>query len=415
MWKIFSRIAHATRPAAIVGGRREYSADLPDGFGAKRITIQISLPRLPMQRVFSFTEHVTDEEGRPTERVIATGAGGWAISNDLGRSWKRIEVKGREKHHFHHAKWIGQSELLVQASAARGDGQGKPLIDLLVVSENGKVLAEHPNQGVRWHGCRAVDQARGTLMYAEYPRNKPVEGKRLASGRVFRSRDRGRSFEVVFERSGAEIRHFHFLQARREVPGEWWLTSGDAPHESHIWVSKDDGDTWSDVTAALPNHLQVDGTTYERDAFRLTDLAWFGDDVIWGSDDDLHSARPPGAAVFRAKADGAFAPAFVGRGRWHFRNIIDVGECFILLSQRSNQIGASAEALRPGVYLLHKRNGTFTHLFDLDTFPTDQRVAGFTFSRASRAAKDGTFFSYRSDEDVFDGGQKILEWKVLFE
>jgi hypothetical protein len=43
------------------------------------------------------------------------------------------------------------------------------------------------------------------------------------------------------------------------------------------------------------------------------------------------------------------------------------------------------------------------------------RPAGFTYSKASRAAKEGVFFTYRSDEDVFDGGHKLLRWRVRWE
>ena len=57
----------------------------------------------------------------------------------------------------------------------------------------------------------------------------------------------------------------------------------------------------------------------------------------------------------------------------------------------------------------------FVHLFDLDSFPSEKRAVGFTFSRASRAAKDGVFFSYRSDEDVFHGDHNLLEWRVRLE
>jgi hypothetical protein len=223
----------------------------------------------------------------------------------------------------------------------------------------------------------------------------------------------------VFERSGAQIRHFHFLQARPGVIGEWWLTSGDHPDESHIWISKDDGDTWTDVTSAQPAEFEVNGTRYKHDAFRLTDLAWLGDEIIWASDDDLASAKPPGACAFRSTIGSTLAPRLVGRGKRHFRSIVDIGDYYVLLSQRSNRLDAAADERRPGVYLMRKKPQAgvedFAHLFDLDSFPSGKRMAGFTFSRASRAAKDGVFFSYRSDEDVFHGGHNLLEWKVWIE
>ncbi|MEI9930519.1 MAG: hypothetical protein WDM89_08205, partial [Rhizomicrobium sp.] len=361
-----------------------------------------------MRPVYSFDEHLTGEDGRPTEIVIATCKAGFAISKDLGQSWKRVRVEGRDKHRFVHAKWIGNSEFLLQGSTGNAHGPNKAPVDLFVINESGKVLAEHSAISQRWHGCRAVGQAGGTLMYAEYPRNEPVNGKRTSSARVFRSRDRGRSWQVVFEQPPANIRHFHFLQPRPGNPGEWWLTSGDAPHESHIWVSKDDGDSWSEVTAMLPRMLEINGTVYERDAFRLTDLVWLSDDLIWATDDAFSHANPPGACVFRSKIGPTLAPHLVGRGQWHFRNIIDIGDHLVFFSQRATRQGGEKCLRHPGIYLMDKRSYAFTHIFDVDCIPSDSRASGFTFSRASRASKDGKFFTYRSEEDLFPEGQRIL-------
>jgi len=423
MWqtgaKLLRRLRGRFGAVAAKGSSAVYSADLPEGFGARRITMRLSAISLQPRPTLSFSDHVTDEFGRPTDTLLGVLHGGIAISHDLGRRWNLVKVKGREAHHFVHARSIGNSEYLVQSTPSREDADNKPVVDLLVVNEKGEVLAEHPRHGFRWHGCRAVDDARGTLMYAEYPRNKMVEGKRPSPARVFRSRDRGRSWQVVFERPGTEIRHFHFLQARRMVPGEWWLTSGDYPHESHIWISRDDGDNWTDLTSALPPSFELNGTKHDHDVFRLTDLVFSDDEVIWATDDDLVSAIPPGASVFRSVVGPALAPRFVGRGRWHFRSIVDLGDYLVLLSQRSSKSAAKLNAGGPGVYLMrkHPQSGAeaFAHLFDLDVFPTKEQRVGFTFSRASRAAKNGIFFSYRSDQDVFNGGHRMLEWRVDFE
>ncbi len=410
--RFLDRALRFTRGVTTRGQSREYSAILPEGFGAKCITMRVSIPSLPVRPIYSFEEHVVGEDGRPTEIVIATCKAGFAISKDLGRSWKRVRVEGHDKHRFVHAKWIGKSEFLLQGSVGKTHGPNKPPVDLLVVDESGKVLAEHAAIGQRWHGCRAVGQAGGTLMYAEYPRNEPVKGQRTSSARVFRSRDAGRSWQIVFDQPPENIRHFHFLQPRPGIPGEWWLTSGDAPHESHIWVSKDDGDSWIDTTASFPGEFEIDDTVYEHDAFRLTDLVWLDGEIVWATDDALASANPPGARVFRSEMGPALSPHLVGRGEWHFRNIIDVGENLVFLSQRATRHGGEETIRNPGVYLMNKRSFAFAHLFDVDCTPTEARASGFTFSRASLVAKDGKFFTCRSDEDLFPGGHKVLEWQV---
>lgn len=397
--------------------RKEYTAMLPDGYPARRITVRFSVPNLPETPLFAFSDHVRDANGTMTDKVIAVARGGFAISRDLGRSWKQVRVPHLRSHLFLHMHAIGLGEYLAQTSPPSGSPQTAP-VDLLVVNEDGEVLAHHPRQGFRWHGCRSVDGAGDTLMYAEYPDNSPVGGRRPSVCRVLRSRDRGRTWRTVFERSGDEIRHFHYLQATAGVPGEWWLASGDLPSECHIWLSENDGDSWHDVTENLPARFRLGKLHLDRRIFRLTDMRRLDQEILWATDDRLLGTRPPGASVFRSHIGPVLAPQLVGRGKWHFRNIVDIGAYFILISQRSNARNPPPEDRKPGVYLMPKAvlldKPPLIHLFDLDTYPS-RAGPGFTFSQASFAAKDGVFFSFRSSEDVFPAGHKILRWEVIFD
>lgn len=397
---------------------REYSAALPDGLSARRITLRLSVPPLPVSPLFAFSDHVADDSGRMTGTVLAVAVGGFAISRDLGRSWSHVRVKGHGDHRFVHLKSIGGGELLAQASPPESEGSKTAPMDLLVLDERGEVLAAHKALSQRWHGCRAVDIAGGTLMFAEYPSNMAVNGRRPTDCRVLRSRDRGRSWQTVFEQSGRQIRHFHFLQARPGVTGEWWLSSGDLAHESRIWRSRDDGDSWLDVTAGLPKKIPVGGALFEHGMFRLTDLNWLGEEIVWATDDVLASVDPPGSGVFRSRIADVLAPQLVGRGKWHIRSIVDIGDFYLFLSQRSNKPNPPPEDRKPGVYLMPKTAAAgapaLVHLFDLDTYPSRAK-SGFTFSKASRTAVDGTFFTFRSSEDVFPAGHKMLEWNVSLE
>lgn len=392
---------------------KEYSAVLPDGFPARKITLRLRVPPLPIHPVFAFTDHAVDEHGHMTQTVIAKTDGGFAISHDLGRTWKHVVVKGYSRHRFAHVKAIGQSEFLAQAVAPGEFDSKTAQLDVLVVNERGDVLTRHRAQGHRWHGCRAVDMSGGTIMYAEYPSNIPVKKRRPSSARVFRSRDRGRSWQCVFEQTGEQIRHFHFLQARPGVPKEWWLTSGDLSHESRIWRSMDDGETWNDLTATIAVPMNIDGRAFERGVFRLTDLDWRDGQIVWGTDDLLVDANPPGARIFRSKIGPQLSPELVGAGRWPFRNVVDIGDFWLFISQSSKQPDAPPRDRKPGVYLLPKdrSSGGLAHLFDLDSYPTREKP-GFTFSKASRAAVNGVFFSFRSGESVFPTGHQILEWHV---
>jgi hypothetical protein len=306
----------------------------------------------------------------------------------------------------------------VQVQTEDDPEKTRPL-DLLVVDEDGKIVVAHTARGPRWHGCRAVDQANGTLMYAEYPSG---ESKLENIGsRVWRSRDRGRNWETVFERGPGQIRHFHFLQSRPHNAGEWWLSSGDQPQESRIWISKDDGDSWNDATAHTGD-IMAGGKRYPRSIFRLTDLAWEGDTVVWGTDDVLWTAQKAlqGGHLFRS--DGRqmpLAPDDIGQTRWHVRNLVDVGDFYVVLTQGSNLARATEEEREPHALLMPKHapagGPPLVPLVDIDVH-TDKAAAGagFTFSKASRAAVDGTFFTFRAPFHLFPHGHQILRWDIRF-
>ncbi len=418
--RISSRRATAKFSAQQAKGKvfKEYSALLPEGSGAQKITLRLSVPFLRGVSKFAFADHVVDEQGRMTQTLLALGTGGFAISRDLGKTWKTVKIKGHSGHSFFQIGDIGGGEFLVQGFPAQDRASKVIPLDLLVVSEDGAVLAKHPRHSHRWHGCRSMGRSGETLMFAEYLSNIAVNGRRPVDCRVWRSRDRGRTWQVVFQQSGANVRHFHFLQPRPGVAGEWWLTSGDLPNECHIWVSKDAGESWNEVSVPKDQYVEASGELYKRDLFRLTDLVWLGDEVVWGTDDYMGSGVPPGARVFKSRIGGRLKPELVGIGKWHFRSAVDIGDHLLFISQKSNVAHTSRADARPGVYLMPKNRASgapgLFHVCDLDTYPSRDRP-GFTFSKASRAAVNGTFFSYRSSEDVFPAGHRILEWNVTLE
>ena len=395
---------------------REYSIALPEGYGHKRVVVRISVPKIPEHPHFAFAEHVMDGAGNPTRTVLATALGGFAISPDLAESWRFIPVRGLEDHAFIHVYSLGNSEYLAQVKPVHLRSDRTTPVDLLIVDERGQVLAETLAQGPRWHSCRAVHMANGTLMYAEYPRNKE---NKISPSRVFRSGDRGRSWQVVFEQSPEQVRHFHFLQPRPGSVGEWWLTSGDAAHQSKIWVTQDDGDTWQDITAN--SSLMMEGTTYPRSIFRLTDLVWNESEVIWGTDDVLAAlGAEAGARVFRSQVGSTLVPRLAGRTKSPIRSMVDLGNFLIVLTQASNQPATASGTIKPGVFLISKDGaGTapeLVHLFDVENFdPRPGAGKGFTYSMASRVALDGTFFTYRAPHQALPLPGHILKWAVSFD
>lgn len=83
-----------------------------------------------------------------------------------------------------------------------------------------------------------------------------------------------------------EIRHFHTVTVD-PYTGYWYLSSGDRPPECMVWISKDDGTTWTDVT-----DYDFDPTTEPKvrtqALFRLTTM-WFTPQYIcWATDDRIN-------------------------------------------------------------------------------------------------------------------------------
>jgi len=404
----------------VTGGAqsRTYEIDLPPGYPASRVSVTLSLSSVKDIANLEFCEHVVDADGKATDIVLASTFNGFAISRDLGATWKPVTIKGYENFRVLHAKWLGHGEVFLQAVPSREEAARARTITLLVVNENGDAAAAHEIQGCPWHGCRSVDMANGVLMFAEYPyEDEDTEADGRLRSHVYRSRDRGRSWEIA--NTARRVRHYHFLQARPGHPGEWWLTSGDEPEESNIWVSTDNGDEWRNVTRRFDMMVDIAGASYPRSLFRLTDLAWHGDEVIWGTDDDLRGTRgtEPGARVFRSDCTGgSLEPSIVDRVTWPVRNVIDIGEFFIFTTQSGGGKLKGPDEKKPGVFLMPKNPIAdapgLVHLFDIDTRPTGR--TGFTYSRASRAAKDGTFFTFRASTDAFPYGHKVLRWDVRF-
>ena len=64
MWRtglnLLQRLKKRTKDAATAGIEKKYSATLPDGFGARGITLRLCTPPLPERPLLSFSEHVMD-------------------------------------------------------------------------------------------------------------------------------------------------------------------------------------------------------------------------------------------------------------------------------------------------------------------------------------------------------------------
>lgn len=395
----------------------EHEFDLPGDFRKSHLRIRVSTPRMPRGAVYAFADHVRDEAGETTDTVLATCTGGFAISHDLGDTWHSVRLPEFARYSIVNARMLPTGTMLLQAvDPDRLVPLPDEVIHLIVTETTGKVLHRTQLQGARWHGPRAIDASGSTLMYAEYARNS-VQGSPVPrkASRVFRSRDSGCSWEVVREDAG--IRHFHFLQARPDSPGEWWLTSGDDDFESRIWKSTDDGDTWVDQTQRFDATIEKDGLALSRRIFRLTDLTWDGPNIVWGCDDPLFGAyenvagkriKRPGSRIFRGDPASGRAPDILGVCGAELRNIVELADAYLVFAQAS----PFAEKYPPRVFLLPKNKGPLLYLFDVGQYAP--KNAAFTRSVASRSVRNGTFFTYCPPMQAFASANQILKWEVEF-
>jgi hypothetical protein len=189
-----------------------------------------------------------------------------------------------------------------------------------------------------------------------------------------------------------------------------------------VWRSVDDGLTWLDISAdGLSVELHPDMRGRHQAVNRYTDLVVLPDRLLWGCDDLLGNlsqfADPKatlsnrvGARVFMSPKSAPLAPQSVGFVGNHVRSMIDVGPGYLLLTEAKG----FASGTRPQVCLLLKSEPyRVIELFTIDRHLA--RGTGFSYSRASRAARNGRFFSYRDAYDAFAGGPRLLQWDIAFE
>jgi len=148
------------------------------------------------------------------------------------------------------------------------------------ISDNNKLFYYDSNIGwyytgvdITWLGNIGIDQSEQTniIMIAEYI-TEPIND----STKVIRSIDGGKTWDVVLEKRGLgydprEIRHFHTCQVD-PYTDNWYVSSGDLPEESKLWVSYDNGDNWVDITDPKPVVPIGFDPAYSGSLFRFTGM-----------------------------------------------------------------------------------------------------------------------------------------------
>lgn len=213
--------------------------------------------------------------GASGNRIVSFGKDGMAEAiSVVGKPWERAGARVRVVRHFlrlgvHHLVPAGDGALLV--------GIRKRLLRIEASGRVSSTFRFPRGNKPAWRGiCVAPD---GTVLVAEYALNDT----RKLPAMLHRSRDGGRSFEVIHEFRPGEVRHYHFVQWD---PYErcLWMGTGDADRECFLFKSTDGGSSWRKVGGGGQLWRAV-GVAFRRDA------------LYWGTDAGSDAGTHPNHVV----------------------------------------------------------------------------------------------------------------------
>lgn len=132
-----------------------------------------------------------------------------------------------------------------------------------------------------WHGSSSIDESEQHICYSEY-------GKDKETFHIYRSQDKGKSFQSVFSQKGKkssspEIRHFHTCFYHPKIKA-WFASTGDIDFENRVFFSDSEALNWEklDCGSLHPRHLRMVNTIITENGFiYCTDDDFYGDGARW--------------------------------------------------------------------------------------------------------------------------------------
>ena len=429
-------VGNEASPPAGRSKTRLFVTPLPDGFPGLSARLELSVPKVPDElKISSFAEHAVADDPDAADELILLGKGVIGVSRDQGATWDVIKPPGLGGLELDQCFTASSGAHVVQTVGWRGAGEFRKNPDdwgrVLVFDREWRLIADNRLGDSPWHGTMSIDESGGVLMFAEYPANLALfraqeRDVALAGGagaeflrpsRVHRSRDGGLTWQCVFDLPPSEIRHFHSLVADQFSLGTWWLSSGDLPHECRVWRTQDDGDTWRDVTDPAPSvPLPARFEGQRQASHRLTsmivrehDLVWGGDDIMapfWSADHADFAKREAGAWLCSSPKSAPLsvkALAFLGQPA---RTMTDVGPGWVITSEAARRF----LPMTPQVWFAAKSDPSLcVEIARLSNHAS--RGTSLSYSRASKVAAGGVFFSHRMPTDEFESRPNLLKWQ----
>jgi len=356
-----------------------------------------SVPRRFLDHVFDYVSN------KQTREVLATDESNWRtlyISKDLGLTWNTLTTLPYQ---------VSHAFTTSAGSRIFWDHVNNRLMRLDVSLQSMKATTtfglppEYP-----WYGSQGVGQYKNTIMFGEYFADELNLAKAglpsKLEARVYRSQDDGLTWEVVFSQTSTStvdlgVRHFHTLQPDPYYPGHWYLSSGDGFNQSRIWLTKDNGDTWIEIT-----NSEFIAPKVKPQIHRYVSILFEKNSLIWATDDTFGGT---GARLVKAKrSEPIKIYATYPITSENVRATIKTPLGYIFLTENVHNI-TNSDIPRPSYQIgLWTNGGKFKYI---GLIPES---GSFTPSLSSRYSIDGVFLTmfYPTDSKVTFKG--LLRWEL---
>ena len=291
-------------------------------------TLKFDLIESPSSSLLFLEDHSSGE----IREILATNGSREKIylSLDLGIHWVRI-----------FAEYPWDSKIWAAFSLSKGGRLIRTFSGQMYhFNARGELVSSEKTGERHWHGSQGIGESlSGTVMYAEYAPLSDTDG--IQKLHVWRYQpNQGKSgwqkvftLPAAFRSPEGEIRHFHVCRPNPVFPNQWVLASGDTKTQCRLWLSFNDGDTWTEIQIPQPVFSDV-SENIPLSAFRFTQFcALENGDLIWGTDDITGSRR---AALIRmVVGNGTSSLKLLGwLGKNCIRNISSYdNRMFLLLSE----------------------------------------------------------------------------------
>ena len=352
-----------------------------------------------------------------TQRVIGVTPNRIVLSEGRHRRWIPVELSQEET--LRTVLHLTSGEFLF--FSVKKDEHGHQYAhSVYIFDKNWNLLHRLERDGFPPYGVQSIDQSwSGTICYGEYAWHSE-------SVRIWRSTDFGRSWTCALELPGEQrqehpehIRHFHVCQADPYIAGRWYALSGDREGECRLFISDDDGRTWTCATpeVAVPGGLSLpDQEAVRRRFLRTTALVIHEDSLFFASDDTLNGLGPSLARMEKQSPWRATVSLLAGdaslppEARQSVRTLTDVGNGILcaITQQDSGRSGA-------GVFLCDTAGHTaFTGILPLRISGQGQSTT--TGYHALSATPDGRFHTLMlAGTPLFYQSPRTLEWELIEE